>query len=222
MTCARPVTSARSWPPPTGPAAPARPGRHSCSPCRCPSGRSATTPSAVTRHERRPAAARTRSERQAPAPQARRDAPPRPRAAVTARPSGGTPEFLRTLIDAGSPPAMNPMPAPACNRPRSPSPRPCLVRRHHLVHPAGNIRLPRRLEWIRGAEHCLARRRRFPRPGRAGSPPSTPGTKSGTRRRRPRRDPLPGPGRQLRRPRHRHPAPQRPHHLQQARLRPAR
>jgi hypothetical protein len=38
-------------------------------------------------------------------------------------------------------------------------------------------------------------------------------------RRRARRDPLPGPGRQLRRPRHREPAPQRPDHLRRTRVR---
>ena len=41
-------------------------------------------------------------------------------------------------------------------------------------------------------------------------------------RRRARRDPLPRPGRQQRRPGHRHPAPQRPDHLRRGRVRPPR
>ena len=57
-----------------------------------------------------------------------------------------------------------------------------------------------------------ARRRRGP--GRAQGPL--------LHRRRAGRDPLPRPGRQLRRPGHRHPAPQRPDHHRRSRVRPAR
>ena len=73
------------------------------------------------------------------------------------------------------------------------------------------------LEWIRAAEnycsvgpagtgksHMPGRARRRRRRSRAQGPL--------LHRRRTRRDPLPRPGRQLRRPRHREPAPQRPDH----------
>jgi DNA replication protein len=71
------------------------------------------------------------------------------------------------------------------------------------------------LEWITAAENlCLV--------GPAGTARATCWSRSARRRRgraqgpllhrrRARRDPLPGPGRQQRRPGHRHPAPQRPH-----------
>jgi hypothetical protein len=77
------------------------------------------------------------------------------------------------------------------------------------------------LEWIRAAENaCLigpAGTRQEPHPFRAR------GRRGRSRppgpllhRRRPGRNPLPGTGRQLRRPHHRHPAPQRPDHLRRA------
>ena len=83
------------------------------------------------------------------------------------------------------------------------------------------------LEWITAKENlCLVgpgRHRQEPRPGR-------PRHRRGPRRaqgpvlhrRRPDRDPLPRPGRQLRRPRHRQPAPQRPHPGRRNRVRAAR
>ncbi len=83
------------------------------------------------------------------------------------------------------------------------------------------------LEWITGRENsvpgragrhgqepCPGRARRRRRPGRAQGPL--------LHRRRPDRDPLPRPGRQLRRPRHREPAPQRPDPGRRSRVRPAR
>ena len=67
------------------------------------------------------------------------------------------------------------------------------------------------------------RHRQEPRPGRARRRRRR-GRPQGPllHRRRARRDPLPRARRQQRRPRHRHPAPQRPDHLRRARLRPAR
>ena len=84
-----------------------------------------------------------------------------------------------------------------------------------------------RLEWITARENlCLvgpAGHRQEPparRPRRRRRASRAPGPL--LHRRRAGRDPLPRPGRQQRRPGHRHPAPQRPDHLRRGRVRPPR
>ena len=178
----------------------------------------------------RTAAAGRRPQRRAEAVEDGRDAPPRPRAAghrqdptveprgVPAHPGRGRDHRPRRVQ----------RPHPACGTPRSRSPRPSTSstsppprspRRRSTTSP--------RLEWIRAAENvCLI--------GPAGTGKShilvalgVAAVDAGHRVRYFTAAELVetlyrGTGRQLRRPRHRHPAAQRPDHHRRTRLRPAR
>ncbi len=162
-----------------------------------------------------------RPERRAEAAEAGRDAPPGPRAAGHRQDPTLEPRGVPAHPGRGrdQPPATSPTPAPGCGKPRSRSPRPSTS----STSPPPRSRTPTfdylaSLEWIRAAENiCLI--------GPAGTGKShllvALGLAAVARRaqgpllhrRRARRDPLPRPGRQHRRPRHRHPAAQRPDHL---------
>ena len=195
----------------------------------CPSSRSArcrTTPSAGC-HDRGHAAAGPRPDRGPAAAETGRDAPARPELLLTARTQRWAPEeLLRTLIEAeiSARDASN-----ARTRLKAAAfPVTKTLDEFDLGAssvPPATVAYLASLEWITARENlCLvgrrhgqeppagrARRRR--RRGRAQGPLP--------HRRRAHRDPLPRPGRQLRRPHHRNPAPQRPHPDRRGRVRAA-
>src|SRR4051812_26115160 len=228
-----PRTSGPSSPPAPQHPSPPPPGTPSCS--SCPASRPAhcrTTPCSLPRVERREhvrAGARTRSCRRAAPTQARRDASTCPRAAAhredPAVGAGGAVTDPGRGRDQRSGRLQRPHPAQDRSVPGREDPRRLPPRRAH-DHPR-HPRLPRQP----GMDH----REGDPVPGRAGRHRQEPPARRARRRRRdrgapgpllhrrrPRRNPLPRTGRQQRRPRDRHPAPQRPAHLRRSRVRPTR
>ena len=209
-------------------AAHARPGTPWCSSCpRSRPGRCPTTPSTAPprdgscrEHAPPPALAAGPGRRAAPA-EAGRDAPPRPRAAASPRrPNAGPPRSsCAPWSRPRSPPATPPTPAPGSRPPAFPVTK-TLDEFDLAVSsiPPATFDYLASLEWIPRRENlCLVgpagtgKCHLLVALGVAAVASRAPGPL--LHRRRARRDPLPRPGRQHRRPGHRHPAPQRPDHL---------